>query len=256
MLKYSIALLVLFSLSLLAWMFYEAHRHTVVKHTLWMNSSGPTLFFISDIHKRKVSQTIIKELEQMAVDAVVIGGDSVEAGVSMEKFNLNLRRLSAIGPTFIVTGNNDYEVNQEQFKRNIDENHVILLQNEVRPMPGFPNWAIAGIPDPASQATDLPQTLQKASDFQHCVLVSHQPKFAEQALQLPQTRLVLTGHTHGGQIRFWKWGIHPRGCWTETKNGVHLVSNGYGTTKIPLRLGAPAETHLITIKKENEHGTI
>ncbi|MCY7948252.1 hypothetical protein MOC03_18500, partial [Bacillus atrophaeus] len=31
------------------------------------------------------------------------------------------------------------------------------------------------------------------------------------------------------------------------KNARYLISNGYGTTKVPLRFGAKPETHIVTL---------
>lgn len=35
------------------------------------------------------------------------------------------------------------------------------------------------------------------------------------------------------------------------KNAAYLISNGYGTTKVPLRLGAEPETHIVTLCGKN-----
>lgn len=60
--------------------------------------------------------------------------------------------------------------------------------------------------------------------------------------------LVLSGHTHGGQIRLLGLGLKEKGSMREIKDDMYmLISNGYGTTGLPLRLSAPAQTHIITL---------
>ncbi|MFP3472451.1 hypothetical protein R0J90_20570, partial [Micrococcus sp. SIMBA_144] len=61
--------------------------------------------------------------------------------------------------------------------------------------------------------------------------------------------LMISGHTHGGQIRLFGWGLYKKGRLENLPETTLLVSNGYGTTAIPLRLGAPAETHLLILDK-------
>ena len=56
---------------------------------------------------------------------------------------------------------------------------------------------------------------------------------------------MLSGHTHGGQIHLFGFRPYERGRLKRENDLTILISNGYGTTGVPLRLGAKAETHLI-----------
>ena len=67
------------------------------------------MFFISDIHRRIVSESIIEEVSGK-VDVVIIGGDLLEKGVPMERVKENIKKLKKLGPILFVWGNNDYEV--------------------------------------------------------------------------------------------------------------------------------------------------
>lgn len=66
-----------------------------------------------------------------------------------------------------------------------------------------------------------------------------------------QISLVLSGHTHGGQIRLFHSEQYLKGGVYAHPNMTLFVSNGYGTTLIPLRFRAPAQTHLITLQRES-----
>ncbi|MFP3813646.1 serine/threonine protein phosphatase, partial [Bacillus sp. SIMBA_005] len=59
--------------------------------------------------------------------------------------------------------------------------------------------------------------------------------------------LMIGGHLHGGQIRVGPYGVHPQGSYRQREGVMTLVSNGYGTTLLPLRLGAKPECHIIDI---------
>ena len=60
--------------------------------------------------------------------------------------------------------------------------------------------------------------------------------------------LLLSGHTHGGQIHLFGFSPYEKGRLKKENDLTVLISNGYGTTGVPLRLGAKAETHLISIE--------
>ena len=66
------------------------------------------IFFISDIHRRKVSEKSYEQI-QGKVDIVIIGGDLTERE-SLERVKDNIIELKKLGPVFFVWGNNDYEV--------------------------------------------------------------------------------------------------------------------------------------------------
>jgi predicted MPP superfamily phosphohydrolase len=98
-----------------------------------------------------------------------------------------------------------------------------------------PHKAIAGAPP---------------ADFR--LLLAHQPKSVWEAAKAGFD-LQLSGHTHGGQ--FWPWSLlvgmaHPfsRGLHDYEKMKIY-VSCGTGYWGPPLRLGAPSEITLLTLRK-------
>ena len=87
-----------------------------------------------------------------------------------------------------------------------------------------------------------------------CLVVSHNPDVAEK-LRDPRVGLMLSGHTHGGQIVF--PGGAPfvpshygqkylRGICQAPATTVY-VSRGLGCTSIPIRFGSRPELTLITL---------
>src|SRR5699024_7502556 len=81
------------------------------------------------------------------------------------------------------------------------------------------------------------------------MLISHNPGIIEKINKDHQIPVILSGHTHGGQIRLFGWGPREKGGVKIHSTITHFISNGYGTTFIPFRLNAPAETHILTLKK-------
>lgn len=213
-----------------------------------------TLFFISDIHRRTVDDTIINEAINVA-EIVVIGGDLLEKGVKLEKTRENLRKLKKIGPVYFVWGNNDYEIDRDVLETLLKEEDIILLDNKAVSFRSDigESWSLIGIEDYSLEHDDLEKALEQtnANDFK--LLVSHNPKIIEKVNEVEQIPLILSGHTHGGQIRIFGFGPYELGGAKVIENTTVFVSNGYGTTSIPLRLGAKPETHIISIKhKQND----
>ncbi|MBO1910798.1 hypothetical protein J4G37_39150, partial [Microvirga sp. 3-52] len=127
---------------------------------------------------------------------------------------------------------------------------VIILENENMPIPGHSSWGICGTEDPTSEKVDIEQTLKDIDEYEHILAVCHQPKVLreiEREILPTVASVLLAGHTHGGQIRIGKFGLLEKGSFQTNSNRTKLISNGYGTTKVPLRLGAPSECHIITI---------
>jgi uncharacterized protein len=92
------------------------------------------------------------------------------------------------------------------------------------------------------------------------ILLSHGPD--PLAEQLPGSGgvfdLALAGHTHGGQLTaFGLWaplsnstyGNEYLSGWKTIASTPTLVSNGVGTVMLPMRLGAPPQMHVITLRR-------
>lgn len=213
-----------------------------------------TMFFISDIHKREVADSIIEEVKDIA-EFVIIGGDLLEKGVSLAKVRENIQKLQKIGPVYFVWGNNDYEVDRQNLIQLFHEEKVRVLSNTAISFQSNESekWSLIGIEDYALEHDDLEAALKQAEGEHFKVLISHNPKIINQIKLEDHISLVLSGHTHGGQIRFFGFGPYEIGKTKLINQTTLLVSNGYGTTSIPLRLGAKPETHVIKLKhRENK----
>lgn len=207
------------------------------------------LFFISDIHKRIVADVIIEEVKDVA-DLVIIGGDLLEKGVSLDQVRGNIRKLRKIGPVYFVWGNNDYEVDRQKLIALLQEEEVNIISNTAISFKSDQGekWSLMGIEDFSLKHDDLEAALSHAVGEHFKILISHNPKIIKEIKQQDHISLVLSGHTHGGQIRFLGFGPYEIGRTKLINQTTLLVSNGYGTTSIPLRLGAKPETHVIKLK--------
>ena len=240
---------------MLLYMVIEGFAIRVKRHMLefsdFPQGQQMRIFFISDIHKRSVTEKLIGLIHEK-VDAVVVGGDLTEQGVPFKKVENNIKQLKRLGPVYFVWGNNDYEVDQKLLDALLLHLGVTVLDNRAVQLEFEDGQRVIllGVEDMNGRKDRLDMALQEADDLGDGfrILVSHNPRILYKLADHHKIRLILSGHTHGGQIRLFGWGLYKKGR-IHKKNGIiQLISNGYGTTKIPMRLGAKAETHLITLR--------
>lgn len=247
-------MLVIFALALLTFMWIEAHQNVVTRNFIKLERlpeklEGLRFFFISDIHRRTVSNDIIKEAAGKA-EFVIICGDLMEKKVPFRRVEANIERLKRLGPVYFVWGNNDYEDDFRKLDTLLHEKGIIVLDNTATTLErdGEP-VVLIGVDDCGLEKDRLDLAL-KDSTPGYRILLSHNPMIKYQITEDMDIPLVLSGHTHGGQIRLFGWGPREKGGLKQFPSFQLFISNGYGTTSIPLRLGAPAQAHLITLERE------
>ncbi|WNS74059.1 metallophosphoesterase [Bacillus sp. DTU_2020_1000418_1_SI_GHA_SEK_038] len=250
-----VIILLLIGVGFIVFMYKEANADRVsLNHLSFENfpaSFGEVkIFFISDIHKRVVSDKIIEDVRLLKPNIVIIGGDLVEKGVPLQRVKENLAKLKTLGPVYFVWGNNDYEVNFREldtifldFGVKVLDNTAVSFESETGDQ-----FILLGVDDMSKKRDRLDLALLDAGQTGFRVLVSHSPQIMSKIKKEHQISLVLSGHTHGGQIHILGYSPYEKGGIKKRKETTLLISNGYGTTALPLRLGAKAETHLITIK--------
>jgi len=232
-------------------MFTSAKKRNVVRHELNVRSRGAynsqlKVFFISDIHRRRIDRKLLRKIDE-DIDIVIIGGDLTEKGVSHSRISNNIRKLSSLAPVFYIWGNNDREAGEHKIREIMARYGAVILDNENFPIPGHPKWGVGGTDDPTSERVNIGDSLRNIGQYNYVIFASHQPRVLREVEYFFRPTLMLAGHTHGGQIRIGKLGLMEKGKFQTAFGKGKLISNGYGTSTVPLRLGAPAESHIIKI---------
>ncbi|WP_227522018.1 metallophosphoesterase [Bacillus solitudinis] len=239
------------SILLIIYMWIEAHRNRVREHSISLESLPPSfegfrIFFISDIHRRVISPQLLGKVK---CDLVVIGGDLLERGVRIEQVEENLKNLRLIAPTYFIWGNNDREISSSKLKVCLEKNGITELKNNLIVQErSSQTLSFVGVDEEGYRNQHLP-LLEATKQYDCSILLCHFPEIVTSLPLEHPFSLCLSGHTHGGQIRLFGWGLAERGGLKFKKGMMHLISNGYGTTGVPLRLCAPAETHVITLRR-------
>src|SRR5579875_836337 len=160
-----------------------------------------------------------------------------------------LSELQAGEGVFAVLGNHDFRVGAVVIASALSRNGIEVLRNrhEILRRRGQ-KLCLAGIDDFLYQP-DLARALRGVADRTPTVLLSHNPAIIESAARMG-IHFVLSGHTHGGQIRlpligcvYGRSGEQMRfkiGC--DALGGTQIyVSRGLGTVVLPVRYGCPPE---------------
>jgi len=255
----------------LAWGYAGATSAPIVRRarvvlTGWPAGSAPiTVALISDIHvagpdmpPSRVAE-IVGRINALAPDVVLIAGDFLSQKVAATR---HYSMAEAIAPfaglrprlrTYAVLGNHDYWDDAEGARAALRKAGVRLLSNDAARVGPI---VVGGIDDEFTGHDDLPRTLARLA--QHggpAVLLSHGP---DPFAKLPAgARLMLAGHTHCGQVAPWPFGPivtqsrygRRYGCGVVRERGNTLiVTAGLGTSGLPLRIGAPPDLWLLTLK--------
>lgn len=201
------------------------------------------LLFIADIHRRVIKADLIK----FPVDVIVIGGDLVEKGVPLERVQENIKNLRACAPVYFVWGNNDREVDENKLREIFNQFDVIVLEDESVALFGNEQLRLVGLDHFAYKPNGFKNAFENVKENDTVLFVSHTPFDFWKVKGPYSANLLLAGHTHGGQIRIGPFGLFDKGSMKIKKDRIELISNGFGTTTLHLRLGAQAEYHVLTI---------
>ncbi|QAA22632.1 metallophosphoesterase [Sporolactobacillus terrae] len=254
MVTFLAALLIGAAVLLLGWMFLEGHLNRVLTLDLEFADLpdpfiGKHLFFISDIHRRRISESWLNALKK-SMDYVVIGGDLTEKGVPLKRVEANLRLLTSCAPVFFVWGNHDREAKTQQIKTLLDQYAVTVIENAtyIIDEQGY-SLNFCGIDDLLAGQPDLEQVLNSRRSNAPTVLFSHNPDIKHELNGKMKIDYVISGHTHSGQINFFGFTLKEKAGVKKLPFGTLIISSGYGTTKIPLRLGAKPDVLLLTLQR-------
>ncbi|WP_394121768.1 metallophosphoesterase [Planococcus donghaensis] len=249
--KYLIRI-VLAALVLLLFMVRNAFSEKLVEKTVELRAVKPfepfKLLFIADVHRRVIQSDII----DFPIDLIIIGGDLVEKGVPLERVAENIKTLTDRAPVYFVWGNNDREVDETSLRKIFDHYGVNVLDDRSMTLFGNDRLKLVGFDHFAYKPDGLENAFKEIDDQDTVLFVSHTPFDFWKIKGEYSADLLLAGHTHGGQIRIGPFGLFRNGSIKMKKDRVELISNGFGTTTLHLRLGAQAEYHLLTVKPKVE----
>ena len=167
------------------------------------------LVVLTDLHGAvygERQEPIVRRVAQLRPDAICLVGDMVDDRVSPEGTRVLLEQIAGLAPTFYVTGSHEYwSPEREQIVPMFTHYGVTVLQGQtVSVTLNGQRVAFSGLNDPVytpNYGYDVLLRPFENLDSDAChILLSHRPDPIETFAQYGFD-LVLSGHTHGGQVR-------------------------------------------------------
>jgi len=241
---------------------YERHAvglttATLPVATLPASLEGFTIGLLTDIHRsRWVSAEDVDKAVQLLMQAhpqmVVLGGDYVTWGDReyVEPAAEALDSLEAPHGVFGILGNHDddHDMPAALAKRGVqmlkDARTQIVIRGEKVELIGLRFWT--------KRPSDLAALMRGADGLP--ILLAHDPRRLTEAAAFG-IPLVLSGHTHGGQVVLPGIGAvaaqkFPVVAGTGRQGQTTVfVSRGVGTVYVPVRINCPPEVAILTLTR-------
>jgi uncharacterized protein len=240
----------------------EFTRREVAISTLPDALEGIVIAHLSDIHfgrwvKEQHLRPIVEAVNRVRPDLVVLTGDYV--GYSSDPALACARVLGDLrAPVFATLGNHDHWAGADQVGAAFSAAGITVLRNEWRAVAlGDSRLYIVGLDDMHTRNHDAERAFAGLPEGP-TLLLSHVPEGAD----LPHAQrahLVLSGHTHGGQVHVprltpyvFQRMIGMRylvGDYAIAGGPQLYVNRGIGSTTFPLRFGARPEVGVFTLRR-------
>lgn len=230
---------------------------------------------LSDIHMDEYTEPFflrhaVERINKLNPDAVFLTGDYISAGLGSYKYAVGaawqcaeiLKELKS-KEIHAVLGNHDLAVDGNAVIAALQSSGITVLKNAYLPIErgGGRIW-LAGIDDPVvgwpRPETAIPPAIRGLPN-EPVILLCHAPDYADTLMEHPVGQaisLMLSGHTHGGQVRLPFVGpldLPSLGKkyiegWFRFGSMQLYVNRGIGTVGVPFRFDCPPEITHITLR--------
>ena len=220
---------------------------------------------LTDIHHSRILgigdiRRMISIAQRTKPDMFVLTGDyTTTYRRFIEPCAEALSQLNAPEGVWAVLGNHDHYTDPELTTRALRRHRIEVMDNFHTTVQRGPDAIqLSGIDDRTWNAVDWTRAFSGLKPETPTILLSHQPS----VLDLPQTQnvsLILSGHTHGGQLRLPFLGAparfatrdlkYDRGLFRKGETQLY-VSSGTGVIGLPLRLGVRPEIAVLRLSRK------
>ncbi|HKF50473.1 MAG TPA: metallophosphoesterase [Terracidiphilus sp.] len=262
----------------------ERHWIDVVHRDVYIEGlpasfDGITIAQLSDIHLDEFTEPFllreaIDQINRMQPDMVLLTGDYVSYQVLPHKETMaaawhcaSMLAKIRCAQKFAILGNHDLFAGAKEVTEAIASHGIPVLRNACLPIErsGSRFW-LAGLDDPVAGRPDpdlaVPAAIRNLG-HEPVILMCHAPDFVDTLAQHPASRsisLVLSGHTHGGQVRLPLVGalhLPPGGRkyiegWFPVGGMQLYVNRGIGSVGVPFRFDCRPEITRIRLRRAKE----
>lgn len=243
----------------------EVSRVEVMLKNLPTAFDGLTIAQLTDIHHGIYTgadyiHRCVQLVNELQPDLIALTGDFTYGGQKyVGPCAEVLSGLRARIGTYAVLGNHDYYVGASLVALALKQSGCAVMIDKLDRLElrGEKLW-LAGVDDLYYGTTNLKQMLRDVPNDATRVVLSHNPDFIEEfAAKSEHADLMISGHTHGGQIRFPIAGAPQVSsaygqryvAGLNRKDAMQIyTSRGIGTILLPTRVSCPPEIVLFTLR--------
>lgn len=252
--------------------FLKVSNYIIVSHKIPKEFDGFKIIQISDYHNElssKLNRDLVVQIKNEKPDIITITGDLIDSRKTNIEVAIDLvKKLKKIASIYYVTGNHEAQIsNYDELIDKLRKQDVMILDDKGYVLERKNSKInIVGIDDPqmlheyyVDDSTIIGAKL-KNIDYDeklYSILLSHRPEMFDFYVK-NNFDLILTGHTHGGQISLPFIGgvIAPnQGLFPKYDNGLFkdkntnmIVSSGIGNSLLPFRINNRPELVIVTLK--------
>ena len=233
---------------------YEGMKEPVV-NVVEFNHFDFSIVQISDLHiggliDRDFVKASVQKINALKPDIVFITGDLIDTALeNVEDTVMELNTISSKHGIYYILGNHEYFHDPLKIIDFMKPTNITLLLNENVTIDAL-KLNVVGVTDRIGYRTnllvpDIHKAFEGCNNDYETILLAHQPKFIEE-LQNYTPELILSGHTHGGQIWPFEYLVRLQQPYVKglhkLSNGSHIyVNSGIGFWGPPMRLDSQAE---------------
>lgn len=239
-------------------------EHDVFIPTLDPRHDGVRIAHLSDVHVGRMTpeghvRHAVELANRAGADLIALTGDYVNW--SRREIPLMEEQLAGLRATrvMVTLGNHDYFTSARRIAEAMRRNGYDVLRNQhSRVMVNGAPLHIVGIDDPVTRHHDVDASFAGVPEGGTRVVLCHCPEQADTIIERG-AHLVLSGHTHGGQIYFHgitdrvirRMGRRYRAGFYKVEDGWLYVSAGVGFSGIRVRVGngTRAEVGVFTLRR-------
>ena len=241
----------------------------ITETDIWLNRLSPAhdglkIAQLTDVHHSLFTplgeiQRAVHIANHLRPDLVALTGDYVTLSPAyIWPVARALGKLRARLGVFAILGNHDFRVDPEEITRALRAQRIRVLRNAHCALrAGSARLWVVGVDDLWWEAADIHAALRSVPARDPKILLCHNPLGIHMAAA-HGIDLMLSGHTHGGQVRLPMVGsVYGRSKlgerfvegWNRLDGTQIYVSRGIGKVLVPLRFGCPAEVTLLRLRR-------
>ncbi len=208
---------------------------------------GYTILQVSDLHMRQMGRRerlldrLIRALPP--IDMVALTGDLIHTAAGTEPFLQLAKAFQSRDGAYAIFGNSEHKngVRPFAFSQTLAQNGITpLINRHVVLSRGDSQIALVGVDDPVNDKDRLEEALVGVPDDLFTLLLMHSPDGIAEAV-VRGIDVVLSGHTHGGQISLPFYGPP----YTHSELGRRMSSGYYARRRLRHAIGIrPGRTQL------------